>query len=352
MRPRSIQYLRPISKSILFLLLFLFSASGFAQQEKSGEATQNVQSPELAEADQLHAQVVELFYKKNFKEAFPIAKRAAEIREKSLGLANEKTLASLKNLATVCTELKKTGDAVDVREKVLKAEEGLYGISSIKLCDNLSKLGWARVRDGNFGDAEKAFKRNLQIRETVFGTESKELLLVLNDLAMSSQQKEKFDQSIGYFKRMIAIKENENSNSPDLAELLVKCSVVMRKADKNAEADEYDARAKAIYISQSNLANSESATMLPAQILQGYAIYKVQPHYPLEGKQARAQGPVQILVQIDEAGIVTSATAINGRTELRAASEQAAKQWRFKPSVVNGKTIKVRGILTFNFTLQ
>lgn len=311
------------------------------------------QTPELDEADKLHVQVVQLFSKQQFKEALPFAKRSVELREQALGLSNEKTLASLKNLAAVYSELKKHGEAAKTREKILKAEEGLYGLSDRKLCDNLSKLGWEHVRNGDFNEAEKAFKRNLQIREAAFGPDNNELLSALNDLAMSSQQNGRFDQSISYFKRMIAIKEKDTKANPsDLAELLVKCSIIMRKAKKNAEADEYDARARTIYTTQPNLPNSEPAAMLPANILQGYAIYKVQPQYPLEAKQARAQGPVQVLVEIDETGSVTSAKAINGRSELKAASEQAARQWRFKPSAVNGKTIKVRGVLTFNFTLQ
>lgn len=352
MKLRLVRILRPVFAVTVVLIFSCNAFSSLAQQEKNNEASKISSSEELLEADKLHAQVVEFFYSKNFKEALPLAKRAVELREKSLGLSNEKTLASLKNLAAVCTELKKTGDAVETREKVLKAEEILHGISSVKLCDNLSKLGWASFHDRDFGAAEKAFKRNLQIRETVFGSESKELLSALNDLAMSTQQKGRFEQSIGYFKRMIAITEKETGNNTDLAELLVKCSIVMRNANKNAEADEYDARAKTIYTSQANHADSGSAAIVPSKILQGYAIYKVAPPYPIEAKNARAQGAVEVLVEINEAGIVTTATAISGRNELRKAAEEAAKQWRFKPSVVAGKTIRVRGILTFNFTLQ
>jgi hypothetical protein len=37
---------------------------------------------------------------------------------------------------------------------------------------------------------------------------------------------------------------------------------------------------------------------------------------------------------------------------LRDAAEQAAMQWEFKPSEVSGEPVKMRGVLTFNFSLQ
>ena len=310
------------------------------------------QSPELTEADRLHERVIEFFYEKKFTEALPLAKRAAELREKTLGLANEKTLASLKNLASVYSEMRKTGDAVAVREKVLNAEESLFGASSTKLCDNLSKLGWAYVHNRDFNDAEKAFKRNLQIKEMIFGTESKELLPELNDLSIFSKQKRELENSIGYLKRMVAIKEKENSNSIYLAELLADCAAILRQLKNSAEADECVNRAKAIYISPANLTDSLQIAMLPSQVLQSYATAKAAPPYPLEAKQVRAQGAVEVLVETNEDGIVTSAKAMSGRNELRKGAEEAASKWRFANPVINGKTIKLRGILIFNFTIQ
>ncbi len=325
----------------LLVAVGVFACNASAQESAGSE-----------EADKLHTQVVELFHEKKFKEALPLAKRAVELREKTLGLSNEKTLASLKNLAAVYSEMKKTGDAVAVREKVLEAEESLYGVLSIKLSDNLSKLGWANVHNRDYNNAEKAFRRNLQVKETAWGTESKELLPALNDLALFSKRKNEFESSIGYLKRMVAIIEKQDSNSLDLAESLADCSAILRQLKKTAEADEYLARAKAIYTSPANLTDLGQTAMLQSHALQSYATAKTAPPYPLEAKQVRAQGSVEVLVETNEAGTVTSAKAISGRNELRKAAEEAAKQWRFANPVINGKTIRVRGILTFNFAIQ
>lgn len=334
----------------LVLMLSFIAPSGFASTGKLSDVLKDAQSSELPDADKLHAQVVELFREKRFKEALPLAKSVVETREKALGLANEKTIASLKNLASIYSELDKDGDAAKIRERVLKAEETLYGLSSIKLCDNLSRLGFARMKDDKLSGAIEAFKRNLQIRETVFGLESKELAQTLNDLAMLSQRDGNLSQSIAYFKRLILIKEKEiGANHPDVAELLAKCAIILGMANKKKEANEYEARARAIYAA---LPDQQVPETIAPDVLQGVAILKVAPEYPMSAKSNRVRGVVQVQVLIDEIGSVTKATAISGPNELKTASETAAKQWRFKPTMVNGKPIKVQGFLTFNFTLQ
>lgn len=350
MKLRLARILRPIFAVTVVLTISCAFFSSLAQQEKSSDASKMAQSAESIEADKLHAQVVKLFHEKKFNDALPMAKQAAELREKSLGLANEKTISSLKNLASIYTELNKHSDAIGVRERVLKAEETLYGMASIKLGDNLARLGKARFQDNKFGAAIEAFKRNLQIREAAFGPESKELVQTLHDLAMLNQRDGNLNQSILDFKRLIAIKEKEvGANHPDLAELLAKYAIVLGLANKKKEAEEVEARARAIYEALPDQA--EPQTVEP-KILQGFAILKVAPEYPMLAKSNRVQGVVIVRVLIDQIGSVINATAVSGPGDLRSAAEAAARKWRFKPTIVNGRPIKVQGMLTFNFTLK
>ena len=60
----------------------------------------------------------------------------------------------------------------------------------------------------------------------------------------------------------------------------------------------------------------------------------------------------QLKIEIDETGSVTVAKIICGGGILADISREAALKWRFKPTLLNGQPVKVRGILTFNFTLQ
>ena len=89
-----------------------------------------------------------------------------------------------------------------------------------------------------------------------------------------------------------------------------------------------------------------------SEISPGLVLRRVSPQYPPLAKAARIQGAVHVQVLISEEGRVMSDQTVSGHPMLRAAAEDAARQWVFKPTTLNGVPVKVQGILTFNFTLN
>lgn len=89
-----------------------------------------------------------------------------------------------------------------------------------------------------------------------------------------------------------------------------------------------------------------------SQISPGLVLRRVSPQYPAMAKSIRLQGAVQVQVLISEQGHVLSTGVVSGHPLLRAAAEEAARQWLFKPTTLNEVPVKVQGILTFNFTLN
>jgi periplasmic protein TonB len=87
-------------------------------------------------------------------------------------------------------------------------------------------------------------------------------------------------------------------------------------------------------------------------VLQGLAIKKVRPVYPVIAKQVHASGPVHVQVTIAEDGRVMEANIVSGHRLLRGAALEAARQWLFSPTTLSGVPVKVQGILTFNFILE
>ncbi|MBO0860844.1 MAG: energy transducer TonB [Chloracidobacterium sp.] len=85
-------------------------------------------------------------------------------------------------------------------------------------------------------------------------------------------------------------------------------------------------------------------------ITAGNALTKVSPSYPPMARQMKASGEVQVEITIDEKGRVIEAKAISGHPMLRAAAEQAAMKWTFKPMRQDGMSMKQRDVLTFNFS--
>lgn len=95
-----------------------------------------------------------------------------------------------------------------------------------------------------------------------------------------------------------------------------------------------------------------SSSIVEVGTLNGRAVELVRPEYPQSAKQAGASGRVAVRVLIDEEGKVVMAKAISGHTLLRSAAEDAAKQSRFTPVIIEGKPTKASGIVLYNFVIQ
>ena len=89
-----------------------------------------------------------------------------------------------------------------------------------------------------------------------------------------------------------------------------------------------------------------------SSISPGSVLRRVTPQYSAIAKATHAAGAVQVQVLISEEGQVLSAEAVSGNPILRPLAIEAARQWLFKPTMLNDVPVKVQGILTFNFTLN
>jgi TonB family protein len=85
-------------------------------------------------------------------------------------------------------------------------------------------------------------------------------------------------------------------------------------------------------------------------VLEGSVIKKRQPSYPMNARFMNAMGKVEVRIVISEGGTVIEAQAISGHAALRNEAVDAAKQWVFKPTTLNGVPTKVETVLTFNFS--
>jgi len=84
-------------------------------------------------------------------------------------------------------------------------------------------------------------------------------------------------------------------------------------------------------------------------VLNGKALSLPKPAYPPAAKAVKASGSVTVQVLIDENGNITSASAVSGHPLLRAAAEAAARGARFSQTLIDGKAVKVSGVIVYNF---
>ncbi|MBI2356095.1 MAG: energy transducer TonB [Candidatus Doudnabacteria bacterium] len=78
----------------------------------------------------------------------------------------------------------------------------------------------------------------------------------------------------------------------------------------------------------------------------------VPPEYPAIARTARVQGIVIIQATINETGRVVEVEVLRSIPLLDQAALDAVRQWRYTPTLLNGKPVPVITTVTVQFTLQ
>jgi protein TonB len=77
-----------------------------------------------------------------------------------------------------------------------------------------------------------------------------------------------------------------------------------------------------------------------------------KPVYPPLAKQARIQGTVKLNAIIDKEGNIQQLTVVSGHPLLIPSALEAVKQWKYKPTLLNGEPVEVITQIDVNFTLS
>jgi protein TonB len=88
------------------------------------------------------------------------------------------------------------------------------------------------------------------------------------------------------------------------------------------------------------------------KVSQIFLLKKVEPQYPQEARDKRIQGPVVMRAEISKEGDVTDLQVVTGDPLLATAAVDAAKQWKYKPYILNGQPVMVETRITLDFHLS
>lgn len=114
--------------------------------------------------------------------------------------------------------------------------------------------------------------------------------------------------------------------------------------ENEAASSETPPKSKGAFIAGRTVGSDDSST-----IVNRSAISLVKPAYPAAARAVRADGAVRVKVVIDEEGNVESAEAVSGHPLLQSASVNAALLSKFRPTLLRGESVKVEGIVVYNF---
>lgn len=327
--------------AVIVPLLLLISMSAGRLDGRLPQA--DVKSPELEEAARLSLEAVSRFDDNKFDDALKPAKQALEIREKVLGREHELVASSLNQIADIYVAQQKYEVAEPFYKRSLAILEKKWGPESKFLTSTIESLAIVRFAVRDNGAAEKLYMRSLAIKEKALGPNDPGLEKTIKTIGVFYERIDKPGKALEYFKRSLAVKEKQfGSNSPNLIEPLYNCACALIAANKSSDAQAYKSRAASIV-----------TPLEPTNrgVLQGSAIYRFEPEYPIEARRRRVSGTVVVQVTVDECGRVTDAKGITGPVDLVDPATRAARQWRFTPTKMAGRPVRVIGTLTFNFHL-
>jgi protein TonB len=89
-----------------------------------------------------------------------------------------------------------------------------------------------------------------------------------------------------------------------------------------------------------------SSTIQAARIVD-----RVVPVYPPEARAAGIRGVVRLRAVIAPDGTIAELEAVEGHPWLVRAALAAVRQWRYRPTILNGRPVPVNTEIDVNFTL-
>jgi len=97
---------------------------------------------------------------------------------------------------------------------------------------------------------------------------------------------------------------------------------------------------------------ARESRMVSLGVMDASLIHRVQPDYPPIAKTIRLSGSVLLRAVIGTDGEVHEIEVLSGNPILAEAARTAVRQWRYRPTMLNGQAVEVETQITVNFLLE
>lgn len=182
-----------------------------------------------------------------FADAEPLHQQALAIRQQALSPDHPDMAQSLNNLALLYYQQGKLADAEPLFKQALAIVEKALGPAHPYVAHCLNNLAALYYKQGKSTEAEPLFQQALAIRQQVLGADHPDVAQSLNNLAMFHHQQGKLAEAEPLYQQALVIWENAlGPQHPNVAICLENYANLLRALHRDAEADQFDARADAI----------------------------------------------------------------------------------------------------------
>ncbi|EDX84369.1 Tetratricopeptide repeat family [Synechococcus sp. PCC 7335] len=190
-------------------------------------------SDELARADELSNQVVALYQEERYEEAIPFAEEVIAIRERAIGDDHRFVADSLSNLGALHDALNNYAEAITAYERALTIYETALGEKDPTIAEKLNILGNLYTDSGNYAKAQSRYEQALSIREEILEENHLDTAISLDNLATLYWYQGSYLEAIPLYERALAIRETLlGGNHPDVADVLNGLGAVHRALGK------------------------------------------------------------------------------------------------------------------------
>jgi TonB family protein len=306
-------------------------------------------SPSLTEAERLNEKIFQLYREGNYEQAIPAAERVVTILEKDLRADDVRLVRAHANLAGLFFGAQKYDKALVSYRRALALLEASPSPDPKLIATVLERLARTSFSNGSQDDAEKFLLRALSTREASSVTDAAEVVATLHMLTDYYFARGELKKAEPPLRRAVEISKRlkEGPAPTQQAIAVARYGCLLRRTGRAGEADAFEQENFPAVFKDPR--KKDGGT--PENVIDGRAISKPPPVYPLAAKRAGAQGEVVVHIVVDERGNVISACAISGHPLLRKACEDAAYKARFTPALVDGKPTMIQGTITYNFRL-
>lgn len=87
-------------------------------------------------------------------------------------------------------------------------------------------------------------------------------------------------------------------------------------------------------------------------VMEASLIRRVQPLYPAVAKAMRLSGVVQLRAIIGSDGTMRQVEVLSGNEILARSAVAAVREWRYRPTMLNGEAVEVETLITVKFILE
>jgi CHAT domain-containing protein/Flp pilus assembly protein TadD len=192
---------------------------GFKITPAVGQTISQVsQQDELAKAEKLNKQGIQLYQEGRYAEAEPLHKEALTIRKKQLGDNHPDTAKSLNNLALLYESQGRYTEAELLHKEALAIRKKQLGDDHPDTANSLNNLAELYESQGRYTEAELLHKEALAIRKKQLGDDHPDTAASLNNLALLYYFQGRYTEAEPLVKEALGIRKKQlGDDHPDTA---------------------------------------------------------------------------------------------------------------------------------------